>query len=279
MKSVLKFCKISHNHNWPKANCPLLPTSTQFPGGSLRHFTVPSLSHLAAARTLVAFVPKKTYYEVLGLSPSATTYEIRQAFLKLSKQCHPDVNTSDYDLENHKKFVQVNEAYSVLSRPLSRRDYDATLNTFQAHTTTAYPHYGYDQPDAGSYTYYKSRQNDTDWTKAENQKGGKILTSFFLVTSCLTCASVALILNYMHNYIPDPKYSYLRKSKQEDIQQHELIMTSVHDGKVIYYYAVPKADDPRSYEVLAVMKNDVKDSDMHELQELNQLNYGKQQAL
>lgn len=276
MKSALKFFKI--NQRWSRADyCPLVPTT------SSRNFTIPSLTHLAAARTLSAFVPKTTYYEVLGLSPSATAAEIRQAFLKLSKQCHPDVVTGGYDSENHKKFVRVNEAYSVLSRPLSRRNYDATLNVSEAYTTTTHPHGYYRQPDAEPYTHYnykyKGQQSGSDWTEADSQKGGKVFTNFILATSCLTCAAVALILHYTHYYIPDPKFLTLRKSKRQDIEQHELIMTSEHEGNVVYYYAVPKADDSNSYEVLAVMKNPVKDSGMHELQELNRVDYNRKQAL
>ncbi|BFZ00044.1 hypothetical protein BsWGS_03083 [Bradybaena similaris] len=279
MKSALKFLNINQRSRWSKANyCPLVPTCS----GSRRNITIPSLTHLAAARTLSAFVPKTTYYEVLGLTPSATAADIRQAFLKLSKQCHPDVVSGGYDTENHKRFVQVNEAYSVLSRPLSRRNYDATLNTSQAYTTTAPPH-GYHQPDAEPYTHYnyryKGQQSGSDWTKAHSQTGGKVFTHFILVTSCLTCAAVALILHYTHYYIPDPKFLTLRKSNRLDIEQHELIMTSEHEGTVVYYYAVPKANDSNSYEVLAVMKNPIKDSDMPEIQELNRLDYNRKQAL
>jgi curved DNA-binding protein CbpA len=65
------------------------------------------------------------HYEVLDVKKDATSDEIREAFLKQSKECHPDLNHKDPN--NHEKFVRVNEAYSVLSKPVSKREYDLTL--------------------------------------------------------------------------------------------------------------------------------------------------------
>jgi len=62
---------------------------------------------------------------VLGLTRSASQDDIRSAFIKLSKEIHPDANPNDP--LNHAKFVRVNEAYSVLSKLPSRRQYDVSL--------------------------------------------------------------------------------------------------------------------------------------------------------
>ncbi|KAJ1552438.1 hypothetical protein HK405_011322, partial [Cladochytrium tenue] len=56
------------------------------------------------------------------VSPDASAKEIKAQFYKLSMQYHPDRNSGDEDA--HAKFIQINEAYSVLSKPHSRRDYD-----------------------------------------------------------------------------------------------------------------------------------------------------------
>jgi curved DNA-binding protein CbpA len=71
---------------------------------------------------------KSTHYEVLGISKEATAGDIRAAFIKKSKECHPDTNRNDPN--NHKQFILVNEAYSVLSKPPLRHDYDASI-TYQ----------------------------------------------------------------------------------------------------------------------------------------------------
>ena len=62
------------------------------------------------------------YYDVLGIPRNADAREIRQAFRKLARQHHPDVNPGDKGAED--KFKLINEAHSVLSETDSRRKYD-----------------------------------------------------------------------------------------------------------------------------------------------------------
>lgn len=64
----------------------------------------------------------KDYYEVLGVSRDADKKEIRQAFRRLARQYHPDVNPEDEQAEE--RFKDINEAYEVLSDPEKRSKYD-----------------------------------------------------------------------------------------------------------------------------------------------------------
>ncbi|XP_015929156.1 dnaJ homolog subfamily B member 9 [Parasteatoda tepidariorum] len=61
------------------------------------------------------------YYDILGVSKSATNREIKKAFRKLAMQYHPDKNK---DPKAEEKFRQIAEAYEVLSDDQKRRDYD-----------------------------------------------------------------------------------------------------------------------------------------------------------
>ncbi len=64
---------------------------------------------------------KRDYYEVLGLSRTATKEEIKKAYRRLARQYHPDLNKSP-DAEG--KFKEINEAYEVLSDDQRRATYD-----------------------------------------------------------------------------------------------------------------------------------------------------------
>jgi curved DNA-binding protein len=64
----------------------------------------------------------KDYYATLGVAKSATEKEIKQAFRKLARKFHPDVNPGDKASES--KFKDINEAYEVLGDPEKRKKYD-----------------------------------------------------------------------------------------------------------------------------------------------------------
>ena len=66
---------------------------------------------------------KRDYYEVLGVSKTATDEELKKAYRKLAKKYHPDANPDNKE-EAEKKFKEVNEAYEVLSDKQKRNMYD-----------------------------------------------------------------------------------------------------------------------------------------------------------
>src|SRR3954469_11533210 len=63
----------------------------------------------------------RDYYDVLGVSRDAGPDELQQAFRRLARRNHPDVNR---DPGAEERFKEVNEAYSVLSDPDQRKKYD-----------------------------------------------------------------------------------------------------------------------------------------------------------
>jgi len=64
----------------------------------------------------------KDYYSILGVKRDASEREIKQAYRRLARKHHPDVNPGDRSAEA--RFKEINEAYEVLSDPENRRKYD-----------------------------------------------------------------------------------------------------------------------------------------------------------
>lgn len=62
------------------------------------------------------------YYDVLGVSKTADDKGIRQAYRRLARKYHPDLNPGDESAE--KRFKEINEAHEVLSDPEARKKYD-----------------------------------------------------------------------------------------------------------------------------------------------------------
>jgi len=71
----------------------------------------------------------KDYYKILGVKREATEHEIKQAYRKLARKLHPDVNPGDKTSEA--KFKEVNEAYEVLSDKDKRQKYDTYGDQWQ----------------------------------------------------------------------------------------------------------------------------------------------------
>ena len=69
------------------------------------------------------------YYKVLGIAKTASEADIKQAYRKLARKMHPDLNPTDKDAVN--KFQQINEANEVLSDVEKRKKYDLHGNDWQ----------------------------------------------------------------------------------------------------------------------------------------------------
>jgi DnaJ-class molecular chaperone len=104
-------------------------------------------------------VDYKDYYKILGVDKKATEKEIRQAYRKLARKYHPDVNPGDKTSEE--KFKEINEANEVLSDPEKRTKYDELSNYYQqyGHAPDAYGPMG-GGFGGGTYQYRTMTEED-----------------------------------------------------------------------------------------------------------------------
>ncbi len=85
---------------------------------------------------------KRDYYDVLGVRRDAGQTDIKKAFRKVARECHPDVNHDDPDCEA--KFKEAAEAYEALSDPDSRAAYDRYgFDGLKGRSMTDYEHVGF----------------------------------------------------------------------------------------------------------------------------------------
>jgi curved DNA-binding protein len=106
------------------------------------------------------------YYQLLGVDKGASEKEIKNAYRKLARKYHPDVNPNDKEAE--RKFKEVNEANEVLSNPENRKKYDA---------------YGKDWKHADEFDKAKAQQQQQRSGSAYQQTsggfGGEDYSDFF----------------------------------------------------------------------------------------------------
>ena len=91
----------------------------------------------------------KDYYAILGVPKNATQEEIKKAFRKLARTCHPDVAKADDKEGAEARFKEINEAYEVLKNPETRTKYDQLGSNWKAYEGQAGSSGGARQNGAG----------------------------------------------------------------------------------------------------------------------------------
>lgn len=101
----------------------------------------------------------KNYYDILGVSVSATQDELKSAYRKLSMKFHPDKNNGDTFLAE--MFKNINEAHEILSNLEKKKEYDYTLKSFDQNDTP--------KASSNASTYSPVTQNVIDSMKSVNE--------------------------------------------------------------------------------------------------------------
>ncbi|GFO05127.1 Dnaj subfamily c member [Plakobranchus ocellatus] len=177
---------------------------------------------------------KKTHYEVLGLGQNATSKDIRTAFLEKSKECHPDLNK--LNPENHKQFIQVNEAYSVLSRPQSRQHYDIALDHRLSSSNSSWT-------AQQNQNYYHHPRNfaEEDWLRNAGLKeeyfrqqtyhpsSSRRISNIHIVASCVVFMMAGLIFHIFA--VKRSTEKHIQNLNDRDLRTHELWMKAKNAAK------------------------------------------------
>jgi curved DNA-binding protein CbpA len=81
----------------------------------------------------------RDYYRILGIDRQATSDQVKQRYRELVRQHHPDVNPNQHAGMGHNTFLQIVEAYQILSDPEKRTEYDRIWERRSAGATSAKP--------------------------------------------------------------------------------------------------------------------------------------------
>lgn len=130
------------------------------------------------------------YYQVLGLSYSASIVEIRKAYWDFSKRYHPDTTDLPSDLAKE-KFQQIKEAYATLSDPRQRAIYDQQLRFYQQ---KIYEHQ-LRQRSASNRAYARPASSSSSPEPVDRPLSpGEISALFFMAITVLGCIVLAIAI-------------------------------------------------------------------------------------
>lgn len=154
-----------------------------------------------------------SYYDLLGVKPDASVEEIKNAFFDKSKKLHPDSDLSNPSL--HSQFVKLNEAYRVLSKEGSRREYDLRLKYYYTGEQSFKPSSRYtSNPSAETaerIRYWEQFRHAQDFSEEDWQR--KKNKNLRLVGYCAAIMLFSLAVHYfgfrkleeVHNNFMDEK--------------------------------------------------------------------------
>ncbi|XP_062551035.1 dnaJ-like protein 60 [Armigeres subalbatus] len=169
--------------------------------------------------TQLRYAHQTNHYEVMKLQPNCTPKEIREAFIRLSKELHPDSNISGANKKaNDKSFVQLLEAYKVLSKPESRSSYDYEL----ALRTRPQNHAGGRENIQHQHWYpntVNNRKPDPD--SYYGLKGIRKVSNWTIVFYCMVFMALGIIAQV---FAISTSFTFSREQLEEDSRKNGLML-------------------------------------------------------
>ncbi|KAM4721946.1 dnaJ homolog subfamily C member 4 isoform 1-T2 [Rhinophrynus dorsalis] len=166
------------------------------------------------------------YYQLLGIGRNATNEEIKNAFFTQSKKVHPDSDPSNPLL--HSQFVRLSEAYNVLSRVSSRKEYDQLLDALQREHWAPGAHSSFYR-ERGPMPSSASDDNARYWSQftvpREEHTNRRKRRNGHLVLYCVCIIAGSLMMHYVG-------FRTLREMHNEFMEeQHQRILKIYNEAK------------------------------------------------
>ncbi len=191
---------------------------------------------------------QKNYYNILGVSETATYFEIKRAYYHLCKKYHPDINP-----DTTEKFKEINEAYETLINPTKRKSYDNSLNNTEYQSSySEYTH-------SANTEYYQNPENEPIYTILSNFSkfkfetainaiwkrnifvlyGNSILYAFISILSIINCITKWFKKSILPNKTPKTDwlnhiYSQIKYTKLYSLLMRVITLSTISACKTIY---------------------------------------------
>lgn len=152
------------------------------------------------------------YYQLLEISRSADSTQIRTAYKRLAFHYHPDLNPGDAQAEE--RFKQINEAYHTLSDPVKKSRYDARLNSFPGYTAYS------------DWQWKAYRQQQYQRWKQAHEKQYTFDKEYFKIQG-LAFLTFLIISGFCYGLIHTVNYVYQLK-QEEAVRQNIQLVSQVN---------------------------------------------------
>ncbi|XP_053608864.1 dnaJ-like protein 60 isoform X2 [Plodia interpunctella] len=166
---------------------------------------------------------RKNHYDVLNLRRNCSDKEIKDAFIQMSKEFHPDKNK---DARAQEKFVRIVEAYNVLGKPCSRAQYDSTFAMESYRTTPYTPYTAYTYKRYNNYGANPQYSNFYQATQGKSKKTNQQAKSHANTTAAvnrkvpnyviiMVCCGITVVGAILQGFVIREMYMVHRKQTQE----------------------------------------------------------------